>query len=230
MKIVDRMPHVTAWPYEENFARQLPKEPYALRICSSWRPNASSLLLLSGRPSKDQGPRRRLSEGKVIRVRSCRSTLHDIIFRTDEFTFPSVVSRIVRPLSRFLYSYARGRRFFHTLLASSRKIKETLGRGLPDMIFIIKRNPFPFPSSSGIRLAVSSFQLASHEDDGVRKEKERLTAAQFFCGCSGCPSRVGALKMKTNKVSAKCEDRIPHDQVANLSSRIPFLACGQTVK
>ena len=59
MKIVDRMPHVTAWPYEENFARQLPKEPYALRICSSWRPNASSLLLLSGRPSKDQGPRRR---------------------------------------------------------------------------------------------------------------------------------------------------------------------------
>ena len=33
---------------------------------------------------------------------------------------------------------------------------------------------------------------------------------------------VGALKMKTNKVSAKCEDRIPHDQVANLSSRIPF--------
>ena len=54
-----------------------------------------------------------------------------------------------------------------------------------DMIFIIKRNPFPFPSSSGIRLAVSSFQLASHEDDGVRKEKERLTAAQFFCGCSG---------------------------------------------
>ena len=56
-----------------------------------------------------------------------------------------------------------------------------------DMIFIIKRNPFPFPSSSGIRLAVSSFQLASHEDDGVRKEKERLTAAQFFCGCSGCP-------------------------------------------